>query len=77
MGGHTTDGVELFRGAADLITLGNVYFDQKRTLAAVYTEAWCGPLRILDRRVFIKNESDWVEQQWATCMTVATARPAR
>jgi hypothetical protein len=77
LGGPTTDEVERFRGAVDLITLGNVYFDQKRTLAAVYTEAWCADLcGFWTWRFFIKNEGDWVEQQWTTCITVATARQA-
>ena len=71
--GHTTDEVELFRGAADLIKLGNVYFDRKRNLAAVYTEAWCGGLcGFWTWRVFVKTgEGNWDEQRWATCMTIA------
>jgi hypothetical protein len=75
--GHSTGEVELFRGAADLITLGNVYFDKKRTLAAVYTSAYCGSLcGYWTWRVFVRNgKGDWEEQNWVTCMTVATARP--
>lgn len=42
--GRSTNEVDLFRGATDLMTLGNVYFDKKRTLAAVYTWASCGNL---------------------------------
>jgi hypothetical protein len=75
--GRTTSEVELFRGAADLISLGNVYFDRKRTLAAVYTGAFCGGLcGFWTWRVFLKNgQGDWAEQHWARCMTVA-GRPA-
>jgi hypothetical protein len=63
----------LFRGATDLITLGNVYFDRKRNLAIVYTWAWCGSLCGLGTwRVFIRNpKGQWDEQNWITCMTIA------
>jgi hypothetical protein len=73
--GHSTDEVELFRGAADLITLGNVYFDRKRTLSAAYTWAYCGSLCGYGTwRVFVRNGTgDWEEQHWVTCMTAATA----
>jgi hypothetical protein len=73
--GHTTNEVELFRGAVDLITLGNVYFDRKRTLAAVYTWAFCGGLCGFGTwRVFVKNgKEEWDEQHWTMCMTVAAA----
>ncbi len=71
--GHSTSEVELFRGAVDLIKLGNVYFDKKRTLAAVYTEAFCGGLcGFWTWRVFVRNgKGDWEEQHWVTCMSVA------
>jgi 5-methylcytosine-specific restriction endonuclease McrA len=70
--------MELFRGAMDLITLGNIYFDQKRTLAAFYTWAYCGSLCGYGTwRVFIRNgKGDWEEQHWITCMTGAAARGA-
>jgi hypothetical protein len=73
--GHTTNEVELFRGAEDLITLGNVYFDRKRTLAAVYTFAFCGGLCGFGTwRVFVKNgKGEWDEQHWTMCLTVAAA----
>ena len=76
--GPSTSEVELFRGAVDLIKLGNVYFDKKRTLAAVYTEAFSGSLSgFWTWRVFIRNgKRDWEEQHWVTCMSVATARGA-
>ena len=76
--GHSTNEVELFRGAADLMTLGNVYFDKKRTLAAVYTWAHCGSLCGYGTwRVFVRNDKgDWDEQHWIMCMTIATSRLA-
>ena len=33
-----------FRGAIDLLSFGNVYFDRSRTMAVVRTGAWCGGL---------------------------------
>jgi hypothetical protein len=77
--GHTTDEVELFRGAVDVITLGNVYFDRKRTLAAVYTWASCGGLCGYGAwRVFIRDsKTEWGEQHWTTCLTVAAAWESR
>ena len=75
--GSNTQEVELFRGATDLITLGNVYFDRKRTVAATYTAAYCGSLcGFWTWRVFVKNgKGDWAEQHWTRCMTIA-GRPA-
>jgi hypothetical protein len=77
-----TDSVEEFRGAVDIITLGNVYFDRRRTLAAVYTWCWCGSLCAYGTwRVFTKNaKGGWEEQHWVGCMTIAWGRspqPAR
>ena len=72
--GRSTDDVELFRGATDLITLGNVYFDRKRTLAAVYTWSYCGNLCAYGTwRVFV-NRGGFQEQNWIKCMTIADAR---
>jgi hypothetical protein len=72
---HSTSEMELFRGAMDLITLGNVYFDKKRTLAAFYTWAYCGSLCASGTwHAFVRNgKGDWEEQHWTTCMTVAAA----
>jgi hypothetical protein len=66
----------LFRGATDLITLGNVYFDRQRTLAVVYTWAWCGGLCGLGTwRAFTRNPGGgWDEQKWVTCMTIARSQ---
>lgn len=72
-----TESVEAFRGVADIITLGNVYFDRKRTLAAVYTWAWCGSLCGYGTwRVFTKNaKGSWDEQHWVGCVTIARTSP--
>jgi hypothetical protein len=73
--GHLQTGgeVELFPGPVDLITLGNVYFDRKRSVAAVYTSAYCGSLcGLWVWRVFLKNaQGGWDEQHWTSCMTIA------
>jgi hypothetical protein len=68
--------MELFRGGSDLITLGNVYFDRQRTLAIVYTGAWCGALcGFWTWRVFTRNPGDgWEEQKWVTCMSIARSQ---
>jgi len=64
---------EPFPGAIDLITLGNVYFDRKRTMAAVYTSAYCGSLCGLWMwHVFVKNgKGGWDEQRWTRCQSIA------
>ena len=75
MPGLSSEDVQLFRGATDLITLGNVYFDRKRTLAAVYTWAWCGNLCAYGTwRVFVNRAGGFQEQNWTTCMTIADSR---
>lgn len=72
--GHTTDEVDLFRGATDLIALGNVYFDRARSLALVYTWAWCGGLCGRgDWRIFVHRGGGWEEQQWARCFSIAAS----
>jgi hypothetical protein len=77
--GRSSAELEGFRGAADLITLGNVYFDKKRTMAAAYTWAWCGSLCAYGTwRVFTKDEKGrWDEQHWISCMTIAASRRSR
>jgi hypothetical protein len=77
--GRRTNEVGKFRGAIDLITLGNVYFDKNRTIAAVYTSAYCGSLCALGTwHVFIKtSKGDWDKQNWVKCMTIAAAYPPR
>jgi hypothetical protein len=76
--GHIRTGgeVEPFPGAGYLITLGNVYFDRQRSVAAVYTSAYCGGLcGFLAWSVFLKNaQGGWDEQPWTTCVTHAVWR---
>jgi hypothetical protein len=74
--GRSTDEVELFRGATDLITLGNVYFDRKRRLAAVYMWSYCGNLCAYGTwRVFVNRAGGFQEQNWIKCMTIAYSSP--
>jgi len=53
-----------FKDVADLFRLGDVYFNQNRTLALTFFSSWCGRLCALwQRRVFEKLESGaWVER---------------
>jgi hypothetical protein len=70
-GGEPKD--ERFRGVSDLITLSDVYFNQKGTLALTAISTWCGGLcASFQWKVFEKMASgQWEERQWVTCMTVA------
>jgi hypothetical protein len=59
-------------GATDLITLGNVYFDSQRTLAAVAISNYCGPAcGGTVWRVFEKSNGRWEERDWIQCVRVA------
>lgn len=61
-----------FSGATDLITLGNVYFNRKHTLAAVKTWAWCGTLCGRGAwRVLEKTDGRWEDRNWIHCMVLA------
>lgn len=73
---RTTAEMEVFRGAVDLITLGNVYFDRNHTLAAVYTWSHCGNLcAFWTWRVFVKTDKGiWDEQHWISCSTIANSQ---
>ena len=64
-----------FKDVADLFRLGDVYFNQDRTLALTSVSSWCGGLCGLWRwRVFEKLESGaWVERDWVGCSTIARA----
>jgi len=42
--GRQTPDPEKTRGATDLLSFGNVYFDNSRTIALVRTGDWCGGL---------------------------------
>jgi hypothetical protein len=63
---------ERFAGATDLITLGNVYFNAARTVAAVKIFVWCGRLcgqgtwRVLERR-----DGEWEDRDWVSCTRLA------
>ena len=68
---------ERFRGATDLFTLSDVYFNKRHTLALTAISTWCGSLCALYQwKVFEKVGADkWEERQWVGCITVAGARP--
>jgi hypothetical protein len=70
---HLGEEARIFRGAGDLITLGNVYFNKARTLGAVYSWALCGSLCGYGSwRVFVKStKGEWEERHWVWCMTGA------
>ncbi len=59
--------------ATDLISLSNVYFDEKHTLALVMQSAYCGNLCGYQTwRVFEKSaDGRWIEQNWMRCFTVS------
>lgn len=62
-----------FKDVADIFTLGDVYFNQSRTLALTFVSSWCGGLcGLLRWKVFEKLESGaWVERDWVGCSTIA------
>jgi hypothetical protein len=63
---------EKFRGAQDVITLGNVYFDRSRSVAIVRTGAWCGGLcGLWTWRALVKQSGSWVDQTWVACTSIA------
>ncbi len=63
---------EKFRGAQDVITLGNVYFDKSRTVAIVRTGAWCGGLcGLWTWRALVKDGGAWADKPWVACMSIA------
>jgi hypothetical protein len=75
--GRTPDQADgRFRGVSDLITLSDVYFNPRRTLALTAISTWCGGLCAAYRwRVFEKVESgEWQERNWVTCRAVAENR---
>jgi hypothetical protein len=76
--GRTPDQADgRFRGVSDLITLSDVYFNPRRTLALTAISTWCGGLCAAHRwRVFEKSETgEWRERKWVTCSTVAESPP--
>jgi hypothetical protein len=78
--GRTPDQADgRFRGVSDLITLADVYFNRRRTLALTAISTWCGPVCALDQwKTFEKLEAgDWREQEWVTCATIARGRAGK
>jgi len=72
--GRTPDQADgRFRGVSDVITLSDVYFNPRRTLALTAMSTWCGGLCAMYRwRVFEKSETgEWQERNWVTCSAVA------
>jgi hypothetical protein len=72
-GGNPDQADGRFRGVSDLITLTDVYFNQRRTLAVTAISTYCGPLCAMYQwKVFEKSETgEWLERKWVTCSAVA------
>ncbi|HWE49804.1 MAG TPA: hypothetical protein VG273_08450 [Bryobacteraceae bacterium] len=70
--GRQSSSREVFRGATDLFTLSDVYFNQRRTLALTALSSWCGVLCGESQwRVFEKSTTgEWEERQWVGCVTM-------
>ncbi len=66
---------ERFRGAVDVFTLTDVFFNQARTLALSHISSWCGGLcGLWQWRVFEKSAAGkWEERPWIGCGTIAAA----
>lgn len=64
-----------FRGVTDILTLSDVYFNQRQTLALTAISTWCGSLCALSQwKVFEKLDTGrWEEQPWVGCVTIAEA----
>ena len=64
----------LARTTSNLISLGNVYFDRRRTIALTYISFWCGGLCGHSRwQAFERNQDGrWEKREWAHCGTVAS-----
>ena len=72
--GRTPDQADgRFRGVSDLITLSDVHFNQRRTLARTAISTYCAPLCAMYQwKVFEKSETgEWLERRWVTCSAVA------
>ena len=69
--GNATD--DRFRGASDVFTLSDIYFNQRGTLALTAISTWCGGLCGSSQwKVFEKVDSgQWQERRWITCMSMA------
>jgi len=78
--GRTPDQADgRFRGVSDLITLADVYFNRRGTLALTAISTWCGPVCALHQwKTFEKLEAGgWREQEWVTCATIAERRAGK
>lgn len=77
-GGNPDQADGRFRGVSDLITLTDVYFNQRRTLALTAISTYCGPLCAMYQwKVFEKSETgEWQERKWVTCSAVAEGQPS-
>lgn len=62
-----------FQGVSDLITLSDVYFNERGTLALTAISTWCGGLCASYLwKVYEKvDNGQWEERRWITCMTMA------
>jgi hypothetical protein len=66
---------ELFRKTTDLFRLGDVYFNQRRTLALTAISTYCGSLCGSSTwKIFGKTPNgQWEEKPWVTCKSIALA----
>src|SRR5207249_7916435 len=61
--------IERFRDVSDLITLSDVYFNRRGTLALTAISTWCGPLcasylwKVFDKL----DNGKWEERRWIMC----------
>lgn len=65
---------ERYRGVTDLFTLGDVYFNNHRTLALTSITAWCSNVCAWHEwLVFEKADSGgWQQLPWETCVTISS-----
>lgn len=64
---------ERFLGVRDLVTLTDVYFNQRGTLALTGITTWCSLSCASSQwKVFEKlDDGSWTERAWITCSTMA------
>jgi hypothetical protein len=70
---------ERFRGATDVFTCSEVYFNKRETLALAAIESWCGSNCGLHQwKVFERLDAGrWEERPWAVCRTFASVSRAK
>ena len=63
----------VWKGAVDLFSLGDIYFDRDQNLALTSISTWCGGLcASWQWKVFEKGaDGKWVEKPWITCLTMS------